>query len=48
MKKRTTTAILLSTTMMLALMGCGDASASAPESKDTASVASSNILTCFS
>ena len=42
MKKRTTTAILLATTLMLTLMGCGDSAASASESKDTASVAEVN------
>ena len=45
MKKRISAAIILATTMMLALMGCGDASASAPESKDTASVAEVNTDT---
>jgi len=42
MKKKNTTAILLATVMMLTLMGCGDSAASAPESKDTASVAEVN------
>lgn len=42
MKKKNTTAILLATVMMLALMGCGDTSAAAPSSTDTASVAEVN------
>ncbi|MBO4456101.1 MAG: hypothetical protein J5802_00120 [Butyrivibrio sp.] len=39
MKKRTTTAILLATTMMFALMGCGAASTDTDSSSDAASVA---------
>lgn len=42
MKKRISVAIILATTMMFTLMGCGDSAASAPESKDTASVAEVN------
>ena len=41
MKKKTTTAILLATTMMLALMGCGSASTDT-SSSDAASVAKVN------
>ena len=42
MKKKTTTAILLATTMMLALMGCGAASTDTDSSSDAASVAEVN------
>ena len=42
MKKRTTTAILFATTMMLALMGCGTASTDTDSSSDSASVAEVN------
>ena len=42
MKKKTTTAILLATTMMLALMGCGAASTDTDSSADVASVAEVN------
>ena len=45
MKKKTTTAILLATTMMLALMGCGAASADTDSSSDAASVAEVNSET---
>ncbi len=41
MKKKTTTAILLATTMMLALMGCGAVSTDT-SSSDTASIAEAN------
>ena len=44
MKKKTTTAILLATIMMLALMGCGTASTDT-SSSDTASVAEVNTDT---
>ncbi|MBO4456102.1 MAG: hypothetical protein J5802_00125 [Butyrivibrio sp.] len=39
MKKKTTTAIILATTMMFALMGCGAASTDTDSSSDAASVA---------
>ncbi|WP_026513397.1 hypothetical protein [Butyrivibrio sp. LB2008] len=42
MKKKTTTAILLATTMMLALMGCGAASTDTDSSSDAASVSEVN------
>ena len=42
MKKKTTTAILLATTMMLALMGCGASSTDTDSSSDAASVAEVN------
>ena len=45
MKKRISAAILLATTMMLALMGCGDASATTMDSSDTSSVAEVNTDT---
>ncbi|SFU53111.1 hypothetical protein [Butyrivibrio sp. M55] len=45
MKKKTTTAILLATTMMLALMGCGSASTDTDSSSDAASVAEVNTDT---
>ena len=45
MKKKTTTAILLATTMMLALMGCGAASTDTDSSSDAASVAEVNTDT---
>ena len=45
MKKKTTTAILLAATMMLALMGCGAASTDTDSSSDAASVAEVNTDT---
>ena len=45
MKKKTTTAILLATIMMLALMGCGTASTDTDSSSDAASVAEVNADT---
>lgn len=45
MKKKTTTAILLATIMMLALMGCGTASTDTDSSSDAASVAEINADT---
>lgn len=45
MKKKTTTAIILATTMMLALMGCGAASTDTDSSSDAASVAEVNTDT---